>query len=141
MTKQIYPCLWFDGKAAAAAQFYTSVFPNSKITHDSPMVVHFELDGSRFMGLNGGPQFQFNESVSFVISCDTQEEIDHYWYQLTADGGQESQCGWLKDKFGISWQVVPSILGELMADPEKAQRVMAAFLKMSKFDIETLKKA
>lgn len=137
----MYPCLWFDNQAKAAAEFYAAIFPNSKITHDSPMVVHFELNGFEFMGLNGGPKFQFNESVSFVIPCETQEEIDHYWYKLIADGGEESQCGWLKDKFGLSWQVVPTILGELMSDPEKGHRVIQAFLKMNKFDIATLKNA
>jgi predicted 3-demethylubiquinone-9 3-methyltransferase (glyoxalase superfamily) len=139
MKNQMYPCLWFDGQAKAAAEFYCTVFPNSKIINDSGMVVNFELNGSYFMGLNGGPHFKFNEAVSFVITCENQEEIDHYWNKLTADGGQESQCGWLKDKFGLSWQVVPAILGELMSHPEKGQKVMQAFLKMKKFDIETLK--
>lgn len=137
----MYPCLWFDTEAKAAAEFYLTIFPNSKITHDSSMVVHFELNGNSFMGLNGGPKFQFNESVSFVIPCETQEEIDHYWYKLTADGGKESMCGWLKDKYGVSWQVVPTILGQLMSDPEKSHRVVQAFMKMQKFDIETLKNA
>src|ERR1700712_115446 len=141
MTNQIYPCLWFDGKAKAAAEFYCSVFKNSKIINDSPVVVTFELNGSRFMGLNGGPEFKFNEATSFVVNCDTQEEIDYYWNKLTADGGKESQCGWLKDKFGVSWQIVPSILASLMTDPDKAKRVMQAFMKMKKFDIETLKQA
>ncbi len=141
MTKQIYPCFWFDGQAKAAADFYCTIFPNSKITSDSPMVVYFDLNGKQFMGLNGGPKFKFNESVSFVITCDTQEEIDHYWYKLIADGGEESKCGWLKDKFGLSWQVIPSILGELMSDPVKGHRVIQAFLKMTKFDIEILKNA
>ena len=141
MENQLYPCLWFDGQAKAAAEFYCTVFPNSKITQNNGMVVMFELNGKTFMGLNGGPHFKFNEAVSFVISCDTQEEIDHYWYKLTADGGQESQCGWLKDKFGLSWQVVPSILGGLMSDPARAPRVMEAFMKMKKFDIEALKNA
>jgi predicted 3-demethylubiquinone-9 3-methyltransferase (glyoxalase superfamily) len=141
MTKQIYPCLWFDGQATAAANFYCTIFPNSKITSDSPMVVYFDLNGKQFMGLNGGPKFKFNESVSFVITCDTQEEIDHYWYKLIADGGEESKCGWLKDKFGVSWQVIPSVLGELMSDPVKGHRVIQAFLQMTKFDIETLKNA
>ena len=135
----MYPCLWFDGQARAAADFYCTIFPNSKINSDSGMVVIFELSGNRFMGLNGGPNFKFNEAVSFVIPCENQEEIDHYWNKLTADGGQESQCGWLKDKYGLSWQVVPSMLGELMSNPEKGQKVVQAFLKMKKFDIETLK--
>lgn len=140
MTNSIYPCLWFDGNAKSAADFYCSVFKNSKITTDTPMVVIFELDGKRFMGLNGGPQFKFNEAVSFVIDCETQEEIDYYWDKLT-EGGSEGQCGWLKDKFGMSWQVVPTILGKLMSDPEKSQRVIQAFMQMKKFDIEKLKQA
>lgn len=138
MTTQIYPCLWFDGEARAAAEFYCSIFPNAKITADSGIVVHFELDGKPYMALNGGPTFKFNESVSFVITCENQEEIDYFWNRLIADGGKESQCGWCKDKFGFSWQVVPSILGELMSNPEKGQRVIQAFLKMKKFDIQTL---
>ena len=141
MAKQLYPCLWFDGQAKAAAEFYCAIFPNSKITNDSGMVVNFELNGARFMGLNGGPKFSFSESVSFVIPCENQEEIDHYWYKLIADGGEESMCGWCKDKFGVSWQVIPAILGELMSNPENGQRVIQAFLKMKKFDIETLRNA
>jgi predicted 3-demethylubiquinone-9 3-methyltransferase (glyoxalase superfamily) len=140
MTKQIYPCLWFDGQAREAANFYCGIFKDSKITNDTPMVVNWELNGSKFMGLNGGPQFKFNEAVSFVVNCDTQDEIDYYWSKLTA-GGQESMCGWLKDKFGFSWQIVPSILGELMSDPARSQKVMNAFMKMKKFDIEGLKNA
>jgi len=138
MKKQIYPCLWFDGQAKAAAVFYCTIFPNSKIITDTPMVVNFELNGKYFMGLNGGPEYEFNEAVSFVIPCENQEEIDHYWSKLTADGGQEGKCGWLKDKFGLSWQVVPAILGELISHPEKGQRVVQAFMKMKKFDIEKL---
>jgi predicted 3-demethylubiquinone-9 3-methyltransferase (glyoxalase superfamily) len=137
MTNQIYPCLWFDGQAKAAAEFYCSVFKNSKITADTPMVVTFELNGKMFMGLNGGPHFKFNEAVSFVVQCETQDEIDYYWNKLTK-GGQESMCGWLKDKFGVSWQIVPSIISKLMTDPEKAPRVTQAFMKMKKLDIETL---
>ncbi len=102
------------------------------------MVTIFELNGSKFMGLNGGPHFQFNEAVSFVINCEDQAEIDHYWDGLIADTGSESQCGWLKDKYGVSWQVVPANLGELMSDPERGQRVVDAFMKMKKFDIQTL---
>ena len=138
MTDQIYPCLWFDGQAKAAAEFYCSIFKNSKIMEENPMVVIWELDDKKFMGLNGGPHFKFNEAVSFVIQCEDQTEIDHYWNHLTANGGNESQCGWCKDKFGVSWQVVPKILGKLMADPNKGQNVMAAFMKMKKFDIQTL---
>ncbi len=139
MNKQIYPCLWFDGQARAAADFYCTIFPDSQIVNDSGMVVNFELNGQFFMGLNGGDMFKFNEAVSFVIPCKDQEEIDHYWYKLIADGGQESQCGWCKDKYGLSWQVVPVILGELMSDPEKGQLVVQAFMKMKKIDIEALK--
>ena len=140
MTNQIFPCLWFDGQAKAAAEFYCSVFKNSKILADSPMVVTFELNGSKFMGLNGGPQFKFDEAVSFVVNCDTQDEIDYYWNKLTEDG-QESMCGWLKDKFGLSWQIVPAIIGELMSEPARAERVMKAVMKMKKLDLETLKNA
>jgi len=138
MTKNIYPCLWFDGKAQMAAKFYCSIFKNSKITSDNQMVVMFELDGNKFMGLNGGPQYKFTEASSYVIDCESQEEIDHYWTKLTADGGEEGRCGWLKDQFGVSWQVVPSVLPKLMNNPDKAQKVMEAFMKMNKFDIKTL---
>lgn len=141
MKNQIYPCLWFDGQAQAAAKFYCTVFKDSKITADNQMVVTFELNGKRFMGLNGGPQFKFNEAVSFVIDCETQDEIDYYWQKLTADGGSEGQCGWLKDKFGVSWQVVPTILPKLLSDPAKAQNVLQAYMKMKKFDIEALQNA
>ena len=137
----MYPCLWFDGQARAAADFYCTIFPNSKIINDSGMVVNFELNRQFFMGLNGGNNFQFNEAISFVIPCKDQAEIDHYWYKLIADGGAEGQCGWCKDKFGLSWQVVPSILGELMSNPGNGQRVVQAFMKMRKFDIEVLQNA
>lgn len=141
MKNQIYPCLWFDGQAQAAAKFYCTVFKDSKITADNQMVVTFELNGKRFMGLNGGPQFKFNEAVSFVIDCETQDEINYYWQKLTADGGSEGQCGWLKDKFGVSWQVVPTILPKLLSDPAKVQNVLQAYMKMKKFDIEALQNA
>ena len=137
MNNSIYPCLWFDGQAKEAATFYCSIFPNSKITADNPMVVMFEINGKKIMGLNGEPRFTFNEAVSFVVDCDTQEEIDHYWNKLT-EGGAESMCGWLKDKFGVSWQIVPTILGGLMSDPEKGPRVIQAFMQMKKFDIQKL---
>lgn len=137
MTNQIYPCLWFDGQAKAAADFYCSIFENSKITTDTPMVVNFELNGKKFMGLNGGPMYKFSPATSFVVECETQEEIDFYWEKL-GDGGIYNQCGWLDDRFGVSWQVVPTLLGKLMADPEKAPKVMEAFMKMKKFDIEKL---
>ena len=138
MTNQIYPCLWFDGQAKAAAEFYCTIFKNSKINEESQMVVRWELNGKQFMGLNGGPQFKFNAAVSFVIECETQIEIDHYWNNLISNGGVEGQCGWCKDQFGVSWQVVPKILGELMANPEKSQKVISAFMQMKKFNIKTL---
>ena len=141
MQNQMYPCLWFDGQAKAAAEFYCSIWKDSKITADSPMVVSFELNGFKFMGLNGGPQFKFNEATSFVMPCENQEEIDYYWEKLTADGGRESQCGWLKDKFGVSWQIVPKMIGQLMMDPERGQRAMAELMKMVKIDIKTLQNA
>ena len=137
MTNQIYPCLWFDGKAKEAAELYCTVFPNSKITTDTPMVVNFELNGKKFMGLNGGPMYSFSPATSFVVECETQEEIDFYWDKL-GEGGIYSQCGWLTDKFGVSWQIVPKVLGKLMEDPEKGAKVMQAFMKMSKFNIEEL---
>ena len=138
MINQIYPCLWFDGQAKAAAAFYCSIFSNSKITDENPMVVRWELNGKQFMGLNGGPQFKTNEAISFVVECETQKELDYYWDSLIADGGEESQCGWCKDKFGVSWQVVPSILGKLMSDTEKGQRVVQAFMQIKKINIEKL---
>lgn len=138
MQQEIYPCLWFDGQAEQAAKYYCSIFKDSQIDSVNPMVTMFKLNGKQFMALNGGAQFKFNESVSFVINCDTQEEIDHYWNSFTNDGGQESMCGWCKDKYGVSWQVVPSILGKLMSDPTKAPKVIDAFLKMKKLDIATL---
>ncbi len=141
MTNQIYPCLWFDNQAQEAAKFYCSVFKDSKITDDNQMVVIFELNGKKFMGLNGGPQFKFNEAVSFVVNCETQEEIDHYWKGLTADGGSEGNCGWLKDKFGVSWQIVPAILPKLLGNREKAPKVIAAYMKMKKFNIRELENA
>jgi predicted 3-demethylubiquinone-9 3-methyltransferase (glyoxalase superfamily) len=137
MSNKIYPCLWFDGQAQAAAKFYCSVFKNSKITADNQMVVTFELEGKKFMGLNGGPKYKFTPATSFVIDCETQQEIDYYWSKL-GDGGKYDRCGWLDDKFGVSWQIVPTILPKLMADPAKAPRVVEAFMKMTKFDIETL---
>jgi predicted 3-demethylubiquinone-9 3-methyltransferase (glyoxalase superfamily) len=135
MSSPIYPCLWFDGNAKSAAEFYCSVFKNSKITTDTPMVVMFEVNGYKLMGLNGGPHFKFNEAVSLVVNCDSQEEIDYYWEKLTSDGGEESMCGWLKDKFGFSWQIIPSGLGELMSDPGRAQRIMAEVMQMKKLDM------
>jgi predicted 3-demethylubiquinone-9 3-methyltransferase (glyoxalase superfamily) len=140
MSKEIYPCLWFDQIAKEAAEHYCSIFKDAKITSENPMVVNFELNGKKFMALNGGPMYQFSPAMSFVIQCDSQEEIDYYWEKLGA-GGKYNQCGWLDDKFGVSWQVVPTVLGELMSDQEKAPRVIKAFLQMTKFDIEVLKNA
>jgi predicted 3-demethylubiquinone-9 3-methyltransferase (glyoxalase superfamily) len=151
---KITPFLWFDTQAGEAAAFYCSVFPNSKILRTSRygesgpgpegsvMTVELELDGQRFIALNAGPIFKFTEAISFVIDCKSQAEVDNYWEKLTA-GGEESQCGWLKDRYGLSWQVVPTVLGELLSDPDakKANRVMQAMLKMKKIEIEPLKKA
>ncbi|MEO5943999.1 MAG: VOC family protein [Ferruginibacter sp.] len=140
MEKQIYTCLWFDGKAKEAADYYCAVFKNSKIVSQNPMVVIFQINNTKFMALNGGPMYKFSPATSHVIECDTQEEIDYYWEQLGKEG-KYSKCGWLDDKYGVSWQVVPAILGELMADGEKAPGVIKAFMQMTKFDIETLKNA
>ena len=137
MTNEMYPCLWFDGHAKAAAVYYCAIFKNSKILQENPIVVTFELNGNKFMALNGGPKYKFTPATSFVIECDTQEEIDHYWNKL-GDGGRYDQCGWLDDKFGVSWQVVPKVLHKLMADPVKGPRVIEAFTKMSKFNIQAL---
>jgi len=151
----ITPFLWFDNQAEEAMNLYLSVFKNSKPLSiarygaggpgpaGSVMTASFELDGQQFVALNGGPIFKFTEAVSFVINCETQEEVDMYWDKLTADGGQESMCGWLKDKFGLSWQVVPGILSKLLSDKDaaKAQRVMGAMMKMKKIIIADLQKA
>jgi predicted 3-demethylubiquinone-9 3-methyltransferase (glyoxalase superfamily) len=153
--KKMTSCLWFDGQAEDAAKFYVSIFPHSKINGISRygdigqgrpgavMTVAFELDGHSFMGLNGGPDFKFTEAVSFVIECKTQEEIDSYWSKLLAGGGQESVCGWLKDKFGLSWQVVPAQIQKWLTDPDQARvdRVMREVLKMKKLDLKTLERA
>lgn len=140
MKLSLYPCLWVDNQAQQLAEFYCSVFPNSKILSTNPMATVFELDGNRMMSLNGNTQSTFNESTSMVITCETQEEIDHFWSKLT-DGGSEGRCGWLTDKYGFSWQVVPSILGSLMSDPVKAPKTMYAFMQMKKFDIAALEAA
>ncbi|HYM95087.1 MAG TPA: VOC family protein [Chitinophagaceae bacterium] len=141
--QKITPFLWFNNQAEEAAKFYCSVFKNSKILSVHPLVVSFELEGQKFMALNGGPQFKFTEAISFLVDCETQQEVDYYWDKLISGGGQESMCGWLKDKFGMSWQIVPSIVGKLMSDPDPArsQRVMQALLQMKKLDIATLQKA
>jgi predicted 3-demethylubiquinone-9 3-methyltransferase (glyoxalase superfamily) len=158
--QKITPCLWFDGQGEDAAQFYVSIFPNSRIgtvshfgkegfeIHGRPegsaMVVTFSLDGQEFQALNGGPHFKFNEAISLVVSCETQAEIDHFWSKLS-DGGdpKAQQCGWLKDKFGLSWQIAPALLAKLMTggDPAKSGRVMNAVLMMKKLDIAALQKA
>jgi predicted 3-demethylubiquinone-9 3-methyltransferase (glyoxalase superfamily) len=140
--QKITPFLWFDGQAEEAARFYTSIFKKSKIESISPMSATFRLDGVRFIALNGGPQFKFTEAISFFVSCKTQKEIDYFWQKLSA-GGEKSRCGWLKDKFGVSWQIVPPILGELLNDEDdkKSNRVMQAMLKMTKLDIKKLKQA
>jgi predicted 3-demethylubiquinone-9 3-methyltransferase (glyoxalase superfamily) len=137
MNNKIYPCLWFDGQAHEAADFYCSVFPNSKILNKTPMVAVYELEGSKYMNLDGGPEYKFNEAITLVRSWKDQEEINFYWDKLT-DGGEEGKCGWLKDKYGVSWQVVPTILGELMSDPEKAPKAMYKFMQMKKLIIADL---
>ena len=139
---KITPFLWFDGQAEEAAKFYTSIFKNSRIQSISPMSATFVLAGQKFIALNGGPQFKFTEAISFFVSCETQKEIDYFWEELSA-GGEQSRCGWLKDKFGVSWQVVPPILGDMLNDEDagKSQRVMQAMLKMGKLDIKKLKQA
>jgi predicted 3-demethylubiquinone-9 3-methyltransferase (glyoxalase superfamily) len=157
--QKITPFLWFDNRAEDAAKFYASIFKNSKVgkilrydeeaakvsqsglAAGSVLTIEFEIEGQRFTALNGGPAFKFNESISFVVHCDSQQEVDYFWKKLTADGGQESQCGWVRDKFGVSWQVVPTVLIEMLydRDSEKSERVMKAMLQMQKIDIEKLK--
>jgi predicted 3-demethylubiquinone-9 3-methyltransferase (glyoxalase superfamily) len=153
--QRIKPCLWFDTEGEEAAEFYTSVFPNSRIVEvtrygsagprpeGTVMTVTFELDGQRFIALNGGPDFKFNEAISLEVPCESQDEVDSFWGALTADGGEEGPCGWLKDKYGVSWQIVPNVLYELIQDPdqEKSQGVMAAMLQMRKIEIAELEKA
>jgi len=152
--QKITPFLWFDGKAEEAMNFYSSIFKNSKIGRitrygdagpgpkGAVMSATFQLDGQEFMALNGGPQFKFTEAISFFVNCETQEEVDELWEKLS-DGGQKSRCGWLKDKYGLSWQIIPSALGEMLGDkdPEKSQRVMKAILQMDKIDIKRLEQA
>ena len=152
--QKITPFLWFDGKAEEAMRFYVSIFKNSKVgaitrygdagpgPKGTVMVVTFQLDGQEFIALNGGPQFTFSPAISFVVNCETQEEVDAFWEKL-AEGGEKLQCGWLRDKYGLSWQIVPTVLGEMMQDKdaEKSQRVMKAMLQMNKLDIERLKQA
>jgi predicted 3-demethylubiquinone-9 3-methyltransferase (glyoxalase superfamily) len=156
--QKITPFLWFATQAEEAVKFYTSLFKNSKIgtvsryseegakasgrAEGSVMIMTFQLDGQEFIALNGGPQFKFSEAISFLVNCETQPEVDELWERLSA-GGEKSQCGWLKDKYGISWQIVPTVLGKLMSDPDpaKSRRVMKAMLQMKKIDIEDLKRA
>ena len=154
ITQKLTPCLWFDTAGEEAATFYTSVFPNSRIVDvtrygeagprpaGTVMVVTFELDGLKFIALNGGPEFAFSEAISFQVSCDSQEEVDQFWNALS-EGGEEGPCGWLKDRFGLSWQVVPTALPALLgnSDPEKSQRAMRAMLKMKKIVIADLERA
>jgi predicted 3-demethylubiquinone-9 3-methyltransferase (glyoxalase superfamily) len=137
MTNQPYPCLWFNGQAKEAADHYCSVFKNSRLLSENPFAVVFELNGTKFMNLNGGPEYKFTPANSYIITCKTQSEIDYYWDKLGKEG-EYGKCGWLTDKFGVSWQIVPEILGQLMSNPEKAPKVMYAFMQMSKFNIETL---
>jgi predicted 3-demethylubiquinone-9 3-methyltransferase (glyoxalase superfamily) len=153
--QKISPFLWFDGQAEEAANFYTSLFRNSRVVSVSrygeggpapkgtAMSVTFELDGREYLALNGGPHFKFTPAISLFVKCESQEEVDTYWDQLTADGGQAERCGWLKDKYGLSWQIVPTVLGKLLQDPDRAKagRVMQAMLKMTKLDIAGLQQA
>ncbi len=151
-----YPCLWFDGGAEEAAEFYSAILPDSHVDRvwrspadtpsgpaGTPLTVDFTLMGNRIQGLNGGPEFRFNESVSFVVECDGQAEVDRLWDALTADGGEPGPCGWLKDRFGLSWQIVPRELNELVSDPDpdRARRAMEAMLQMGKIDVDELRRA
>jgi predicted 3-demethylubiquinone-9 3-methyltransferase (glyoxalase superfamily) len=156
--QKITPCLWFDNQAEEAAKFYVSIFKNSKVgsvarygeegakvsgmPKGTVMTVTFQLDGQEFMALNGGPMFKFTEATSFIVNCKTQQEVDEFWEKLS-QGGEEGPCGWLKDKYGLSWQIVPTVLGEMMQDkdPEKSERVMKAMLQMKKLDIKSLEQA
>lgn len=138
MANPVYPCLWFNNQAHEAALFYCRIFENGKILSQNQMVINFEIMGRKFMALNGGPHFQINEAISLVIECKNQEEIDHYWNTLISEGGEESRCGWLKDKFGVSWQIIPEQLGALMSDPARAPQVGAALMKMNKIDLQIL---
>ena len=159
--QKITPFLWFDDQAEEAADFYTSIFKNSRVGNilrygeeaarvsesgrpvGSVLTIEFEIAGQKFVALNGGPQFKFNESVSFVVNCETQDEVDYFWAKLTSHGGEESACGWLKDKYGLSWQITPTVLIDMLhdKDPQKAERVMKAMLQMQRIDIEKLKVA
>jgi predicted 3-demethylubiquinone-9 3-methyltransferase (glyoxalase superfamily) len=152
--QKITPCLWFDDQAEEAVRFYTSIFKNSRIGEvsyygegaprpkGSVLIVRFQLDGQEFLALNGGPQFKFTEAVSFVVNCETQEEVDRMWDKLS-EGGEKVQCGWLKDRYGMSWQIVPTVLAKMMSDPDpaRADRVLQAVMRMKKLDIKELEKA
>lgn len=144
----ITPFLWYDNQAEDAMALYTSIFKNAKVisvnkAQGRTISVSFELDGQRFTALNGGPHYKFSEATSFFVGCTTQQEIDHYWTKLTADGGEPGRCGWLKDKFGVSWQIVPNALGEMLGDkdPARGQRVLSAMLQMKKLDLGQLQNA
>jgi len=141
--KKLTPFLWFNNQAGDAAKFYCSVFKNSKIIDSNPMMAVFELEGQRFMAGNFGPEFKFNEAISIFVSCENQEEVDHFWNRLTEDGGQEGRCGWLKDKFGLSWQIVPNAFSRMAGDrdPAKTQRLFKAMQQMNKMDIQKLELA
>ncbi|MGW5687436.1 VOC family protein [Nonomuraea sp. NPDC003754] len=141
--QKITTYLWFDNQAEEAANHYVSIFGNSRIVEVTPMMVTFELEGQRFLALNGGPQFRFTEAISLYVDCESQDEVDELWAKLIADGGEESQCGWLKDKYGLSWQIIPKALPKLLSDPDpaRAERAMQAMLKMSKIDVKALEDA
>ena len=143
MSQKISPFLWFDNNLEEAVTFYVSLFPDAKITMINPMTASFEMGGVAFMALNGGPMFKFTEAISLFVTCKDQAEVDRYWDAFLANGGKESQCGWLKDKFGLSWQIIPDALGRYMSDPDrkKADRVMQAMLKMKKIIISDLDRA
>ena len=147
--QKIVTYLWFDNQAEEAANYYTSLFPNSRITSSmpgpdgKPMVVGFQLAGQEYIALNGGPQFKFSEAISLLVNCEDQSEVDRLWNKLVGDGGEESQCGWLKDKYGLSWQIIPTALGQMLGDPdrEKAGRAMQAMLQMRKIDVAEMRRA
>jgi predicted 3-demethylubiquinone-9 3-methyltransferase (glyoxalase superfamily) len=141
--QKITPYLWFNNQAKEAAEFYCSIFDNSKIISDSGIIVEFELDGTNFIALNGGPQFKFNEAVSFYVLCDDQEELDRFWHALTSNGGSEGNCSWCKDKYGVSWQIVPKAFIEMMktGTPEQTQRVIGAMMKMRRMIIKDFEEA
>ncbi len=142
MKNKISTCLWYDGKAQEAANFYVSLFKDARVLSSNPMTTIFELDGHQYVALNGGPMYKFTEAVSLMVNCETQDEIDRYWSKLS-EGGSEGQCGWLKDKYGLSWQVIPSVLGKLLTDPdrEKSGRAAQAMFSMKKIDIAGLQRA